>query len=75
MENLEEVLPQAARLLEKGGRLAVISFHQGEDRIVKQFFRNGQAFGMQEITDKPAVADKDEVYLNSRSRSAKLRVG
>jgi 16S rRNA (cytosine1402-N4)-methyltransferase len=74
-ENLEKALPQASGLLETGGRLAVISFHQGEDRIVKQFFRGGQTMGMAEINKKPIMASANEVKLNFRSRSAKLRVG
>ncbi len=74
-ENLEMALPQAAGLLETGGRLTVISFHQGEDRIVKQFFRNGQRFGIKEINNKPVMAGEEEVQLNPRSRSAKLRAG
>lgn len=74
-ENLEMALPQAAGLLETGGRVAVISFHQGEDRIVKQFLRNGQKLGIKEINRKPITASAAEVELNSRSRSAGLRVG
>lgn len=74
-ENLEAALPQAVELLEPGGRLAVISFHQGEDRIVKQFFRKGQMPGIKEINRKPIAASASEVGLNPRSRSAGLRVG
>lgn len=74
-ENLEKALPQASGLLDTGGRLAVISFHQGEDGIAKQFFRNGQTMGIKEINKKPIMASADEVKLNPRSRSAKLRIG
>lgn len=74
-ENLEKALPQASGLLDTGGRLAVISFHQGEDRVVKQFFRNGQTMGIKEINKKPIMAAANEVKSNPRSRSAKLRVG
>lgn len=74
LENLEVALPQADRLLVLGGRLAVISFHEGEDRIVKQFFRNGQTIGIKEINKKPIMASALEVKSNPRSRSAKLRV-
>ena len=74
-ENLEKSLPQAAGLLTTGGRLAVISFHRGEDRIVKQFFRNGRDLGITEIIKKPVMASAEEVELNPRSRSAKLRAG
>lgn len=74
-ENLEKALPQSVNLLLPGGRLAVISFHQGEDRIVKQFFRNGQVLGIKEINRKPITASPSEVELNPRSRSARLRAG
>lgn len=74
-ENLGKALPQASGLLDTGGRLAVISFHQGEDRVVKQFFRNGQTLGTKEINKKPIMAAANEVKSNPRSRSAKLRVG
>jgi len=77
-ENLERALPQAARLLEPGGRLAVISFHQGEDRIAKQFFRLYRFQvkpGMTEVNKKPIMASEKEVEFNPRSRSARLRIG
>ncbi|MBI5356119.1 16S rRNA (cytosine(1402)-N(4))-methyltransferase RsmH [Candidatus Collierbacteria bacterium] len=74
-ENLEMGIPQASELLTTGGRLAVISFHQGEDRIVKQFFRKWQINGVKEINRKPILAEDEEVRINPRSRSAKLRVG
>jgi len=73
--NLEKVLPQALRILEKNGRLAVISFHSLEDRIVKHFFRDEFKKGNLEIlTKKPIIPDRDETISNPRSRSAKLRV-
>ena len=85
LERLEAVLPQAVSLLRPGGRLAVISFHSLEDRIVKQFMRDqsGYAGGdnpasgpvrLRIITRKPLVAGEDELRTNPRSRSAKLRV-
>lgn len=75
MEYLKQALPQALGLLEKGGRLAIISFHETEDRIVKYFMSqavsNKQALA---ITKKPLSASREEIITNPRSRSAKLRV-
>ncbi len=85
---IERVLPQAIELLRPGGRLAVISFHSLEDRIVKHVFRDANTEivsppGMQLeekralvdlVTRKPIEADDAEVARNPRSRSAKLRV-
>ncbi len=73
--NLKTALPQAIELLEKGGRLAVITFHSLEDRIVKQFFQNiNQQNKIKLITKKPVVAEPEELKINPRARSAKLRV-
>lgn len=69
--NLEKVLPQAVEILEKGGRLVVISFHSLEDRIVKHYFKSLQGFKI--LTKKPIIAKDQEAELNPRSRSAKLR--
>jgi 16S rRNA (cytosine1402-N4)-methyltransferase len=75
LESLEAVLPQAIELLAVGGRLAVISFHSLEDRIVKLFFRAEAARGRVAIlTKKPIEAEQSEARSNPRSRSAKLRV-
>lgn len=75
LENLEKVLPQAMNLLEAEGRLAVISFHSLEDRIVKNFFRDNFKNGKLEVlTKKPIISQKKELENNIRSRSAKLRV-
>lgn len=74
LESLEEVLPQAVRRLKKGGRLAIISFHSLEDRIVKHFFRDKKNEGMVEIlTKKPITPAAQEITLNPRAESAKLR--
>jgi len=75
LNNLIKALPQALSLLESKGRLAIISFHSLEDRIVKNFFRDEFKKGNLEIlTKKPIIPNKDEKILNPRSRSAKLRV-
>ncbi|GIW40754.1 MAG: ribosomal RNA small subunit methyltransferase H [Candidatus Binatia bacterium] len=71
---LEEALPRALGLLSRGGRLAVISFHSLEDRIVKRAFREAARRGEVAIlTKKPVVASDEERRENPRSRSAKLR--
>lgn len=69
---LKEVLPQAVDILKSKGRLAVISFHSLEDRIVKRFFQNNKSLKI--IIKKPIVASREETLTNPRSRSAKLRV-
>lgn len=72
LANLETALPQAVELLEPGGRLAVISFHSLEDRIVKNFMKNNRF--IQILTDKPIEPTDGEIENNSRARSGKLRV-
>ncbi len=75
LNNLTEALPKAVTLLESGGRLAVISFHSLEDRIVKRSFLEFAADGLGTIiTKKPIIPENNEIKANSRSRSAKLRV-
>ncbi len=69
--SLREALEHTNELIEHNGRLAVISFHSLEDRIVKQFMRGD---GWSSITKKPIIADSREVTINKRSRSAKLRI-
>ncbi|MEK7135221.1 MAG: 16S rRNA (cytosine(1402)-N(4))-methyltransferase RsmH [Patescibacteria group bacterium] len=72
---LEEGLAKAFEVLNTGGRLAVISFHSLEDRIVKNFFRNLAQEGKVElINKKPIEAGEEEIKENPRSRSAKLRI-
>ena len=73
--NLKRGLAAAVRVLRSDGRVAVISFHSLEDRIVKRFFLEQQAAGVLEVvTKKPVMASDEEVAANPRSRSAKLRV-
>lgn len=85
---LKELLEQLPQVLKRGGRAVVITFHSGEDRLVKQFFKKGTFDEVDEnpfemttiknplnmLTKKPVEATDDEVKRNSRSRSAKLRV-
>ncbi|PIR76034.1 MAG: 16S rRNA (cytosine(1402)-N(4))-methyltransferase [Candidatus Magasanikbacteria bacterium CG10_big_fil_rev_8_21_14_0_10_42_10] len=71
---IERALPQAIDVLEPGGRLAVISFHSGEDRIVKHYFKSQEKKTIRIITKKPIVASEQEAKENTRARSAKLRV-
>jgi len=73
--SLREALPQSVALLEQRGRVAVISFHSLEDRIVKQVFLDLEAKGLGEIiTKKPLIPSKEETQKNKRSRSSKLRI-
>lgn len=90
LEAVETVLPLAVQALKPGGKLAVISFHSLEDRIVKHFFRQesrdcicppeqllctcGHTATLTEITRSPVSATEDEARQNPRARSAKLRV-
>lgn len=74
-ENLRETLPQAVRLLDKKGRIVVITFHSIEDGIVKRKFLEFEEKGLGRIiTKKPLVPTLEEINRNSRSKSAKLRV-
>jgi 16S rRNA (cytosine1402-N4)-methyltransferase len=70
--NVESVLPEALKLLKPGGRLAVISFHSLEDRIVKRFFEDSKE--LTSLTAKPMTPGRNETLANPRSRSAKLRI-
>ncbi|WP_435893740.1 16S rRNA (cytosine(1402)-N(4))-methyltransferase RsmH [Oceaniferula spumae] len=87
---LRKLLEQSAEMLRPGGRLAVITFHSLEDRIVKQFFKKASEthvdrkewpeprpnpdYHFKLLTRRPVVAGEGELKLNRRSRSAKLRV-
>lgn len=74
LESLEKLLNGIHELLNKGGRVVVISFHSLEDRIVKNVFREKSKQGIFKIlTRKPLRASEDEVNFNPRARSAKLR--
>ena len=85
---LRELLEQIPSLLKPGGRVAIITFHSLEDRLVKNFFRKGSFVEQEQhpfentvtenslhtITKKPITADEEEQQRNPRSRSAKLRI-
>lgn len=73
LEVVGEALPVMMKALKPGGRLAVITFHSLEDRIVKNIFREAEALG-RPVYKKVVVPSQEELDLNSRSRSAKLRV-
>ena len=83
---LKEFLEQSLEILKPGGRLSVISYHSLEDRLVKRFMRNGMFEGEPErdmfgrfevpfkIIEKLIVPTEEEIEINNRARSAKLRV-
>ncbi len=74
LENLEHALGSLGNALKEGGRVAVISFHSLEDRIVKQKFRElAKDTKLEILTKKPIEASAEEIKYNPRSRSAKLR--
>lgn len=87
MDALRGLLEESLRVLKPGGRLAVITYHSIEDRMVKNFIRSGNAEGKLDkdlygnvstpwraVTRSPIVPDSAETEANPRSRSAKLRV-
>ena len=90
LASIEDVLPQAVTALRSGGRIAVISFHSLEDRIVKDFFREQsrdqvnppyeriyeveRRATLKEANRKPITPSEDEIKNNPRARSAKLRI-
>lgn len=87
MRALEDLLQAAPSMLRPGGRIAILTYHSIEDRIVKNFFRSGNIDGNEEkdfygvisspwklLTRSPIVPTPEEVERNPRSRSAKLRI-
>lgn len=88
LDALKELLKQSNEVLEEGGRMAVITFHSLEDRLVKNFFKNGNFENEQNsdlygnpakrewkvITKKPIIPSAEEIKTNPRSRSSKLRI-
>jgi 16S rRNA (cytosine1402-N4)-methyltransferase len=72
---LSEGLEKGFEVLKEGGRMSVISFHSLEDRVVKKFFKQKQTEDRAKlINKKPIIATKEEIIINNRSRSAKLRI-
>ena len=87
MRSLEKFLPGAAKSLKRGGRLAVITYHSLEDRMVKNFIRSGNTDGtetkdvygntsapLKAVNRKPILPEENEIEGNTRARSAKLRI-
>lgn len=87
LDALQALLQQSAEVLKPGGRLVVMSYHSLEDRLVKNFIQSGNIDGKVEkdfygnpikpfknLTRKPITASEEELELNPRSRSAKLRI-
>ena len=78
LAEIEKTLPILPKLLKKDGRLALITFHSLEDRIVKNFFKEASGFGeeseLEILTKSPIIAEEQELVINPRARSAKLRV-
>jgi 16S rRNA (cytosine1402-N4)-methyltransferase len=87
LEVIEEFLEQCPKVLAPAGRLCILSFHSLEDRLVKNFVRSGNVEGKEDkdlfgnvlkpleaVYRKPITASEEELKVNSRSRSAKLRI-
>ena len=72
LENLARILDDGVRYLKPGANFCVISFHSLEDRIVKRKFRNNEQ--LEVLTSKPVMSSPEEIAVNPRSRSARLRV-
>jgi 16S rRNA (cytosine1402-N4)-methyltransferase len=74
MEELGQFLSRTPATLNSGGRWVVLSYHSGEDRLVKHAFQEGERQGMLRVLTKKVIQPLErEVSLNPRSRSAKLR--
>ena len=75
---IEKTLPLIPKILNKGGRVGIITFHSLEDRLVKNYFREASEYGEESeliiLNKNPIVAEEMELITNPRSRSAKLRV-
>ena len=73
-----KTLPLLPKLLNKNGRVGITTFHSLEDRLVKDYFKEVSSFGEESelkiITKKPIIAENQELVINPRARSAKLRV-
>ena len=75
LDNLQKLLDSAPELLKKDGYIAIISFHSLEDRIVKNNFKQNVEKDIYKlITKKPIEASREEISINRRARSAKLRI-
>jgi 16S rRNA (cytosine1402-N4)-methyltransferase len=90
LDELKEFLSQSVELLNSGGRIAILSYHSLEDRIVKEFFKHealtcicppeipvcvcDKESRLKILTKKPLLPSEDEIKINPRARSAKLRV-
>ncbi len=77
LTEIEKTLPLLPKILNKNGRVAIITFHSLEDRLVKDYFRSASEYGeeseLEIINKKPITAEKVELVINPRARSAKLR--
>jgi 16S rRNA (cytosine1402-N4)-methyltransferase len=71
LTSLSQVLPVAINLLKPNGKIVIISFHSGEDRIVKRFLRSREDIKI--LTKRPLIPTDSEIMANPRSRSAKFR--
>lgn len=72
LDNLLQALNQAIKIIKPGGKIIVVSYHSGEDRIVKNIFRDNKQ-NLRILTKKPIIPTREEIKNNPRSRSAKLR--